>query len=345
MADEDHAGRATPSPSRAPQVHRFLTAIRGAVTGRSHPVLRRLLTVACLCFAGGLLYCATRSVQLSQVPGAIAGIGVWDLAGAAAATVFSYGVYSSVDLFSRPFVHPPFARRINIGVAFVVYSFTLNLGSLVGSFGLRLRLYSRFGLRMPQIARVIGLSFVTNWSGYFLVAGLAFSLGFADLPEHWRIGAAGLRYFGLALLLALAAYLGACAFAKRRHWTLRKLDFHLPGLGFAVGQVSISSVNWLVIAGVIDVLLQERVPYASLLAVFLLSSVATLVTHVPGGIGVIEAVFLGLLGHRVPHPQLFGALLVFRAMYYLLPLALGFSVYLWLESHARATPALSSPAP
>ncbi len=50
----------------------------------------------------------------------------------------------------------------------------------------------------------------------------------------------------------------------------------------------------------------------------------------------LEAVFLALLGHRVPHAQLLGALLAYRALYYIAPLIIASLGYAALESRIRA---------
>ena len=58
------------------------------------------------------------------------------------------------------------------------------------------------------------------------------------------------------------------------------------------------------------------------LTVLLTSVMATLIVRVPGGLGVLETVFVALLGYRVPQGQLLAALLAYRGIYYLLPLVL-----------------------
>jgi uncharacterized membrane protein YbhN (UPF0104 family) len=50
---------------------------------------------------------------------------------------------------------------------------------------------------------------------------------------------------------------------------------------------------------------------------------------------VTEAVFVAMLSHRVPEHQLIGALLAFRALFYLLPLVCGALMYLKVEVKAR----------
>jgi len=56
---------------------------------------------------------------------------------------------------------------------------------------------------------------------------------------------------------------------------------------------------------------------------------------VPAGLGVLEAVFVALLSHEVPQAQLLGALLAYRGLYYLLPLAVATLVYMFTEARAR----------
>jgi uncharacterized membrane protein YbhN (UPF0104 family) len=59
------------------------------------------------------------------------------------------------------------------------------------------------------------------------------------------------------------------------------------------------------------------------------------VTHVPAGLGVIEAVFMACLGGTLPAPTVLAALLSYRAVYYLVPLALAAIGYALAEFSAR----------
>ena len=62
-------------------------------------------------------------------------------------------------------------------MAFVCNAFNLNLSSWVGAVALRYRLYSRLGLDIADITRILTFSLVTNWFGYPLLAGILFSCG------------------------------------------------------------------------------------------------------------------------------------------------------------------------
>jgi glycosyltransferase 2 family protein len=74
-------------------------------------------------------------------------------------------------------------------------------------------------------------------------------------------------------------------------------------------------------------LLQDQVDFASVLNALLVSAVAGLITHVPGGLGVLEAVFIGMLQSQVAQAELLAAVLGFRAIFYLLPLGLAVALF------------------
>ncbi len=66
----------------------------------------------------------------------------------------------------------------------------------------------------------------------------------------------------------------------------------------------------------------DNVSFLIVLGVFLASFSAALLSHAPGGLGVLELVFVTALPH-VPRPDVLAALLVFRLLYLILPLCFG----------------------
>ena len=56
---------------------------------------------------------------------------------------------------------------------------------------------------------------------------------------------------------------------------------------------------------------------------------------VPGGLGVLEAVFVASLGASVAAPQLIAALLAYRALYYLAPLVVAAVMHFTIEAKTR----------
>lgn len=201
---------------------------------------------------------------------------------------------------------------------------------------MRYRLYSRLGLPGSTITRIFSLSITTNWLGYILLAGIIFTAGVVELPEHWYVDQTTLRILGIGLLMIIAVYLWFCAFAKHRHMTIKGQKLVLPSWKFALAQMLISSVNWMVMGAIIWLLLGQSVNYFFVLGVLLVSSIAGVIVHIPAGIGVLEAVFIALLaGEHTSKGTIIAALLAYRVLYYFIPLLLALICYLLLESRGE----------
>lgn len=293
--------------------------------------LRRWAGAALLAVAAALLLHLAQGVDWAGVALALRRVPRARLAAAVALSSLSYACYACTDLFAAASFQDQVRRSTAMGIAFVSYAFNQNCGALLGTIGLRLRLYARRGVAAADIARVVGLGFVTNWSGYCLIAGLTFAAGWPALPGRWALGSAGLRAIGIALLLAVAGYAGLCFGARRRAWSVFGFRLELVSGPCALGQIALSCTVWLTCAAAVYVLLPASAVPAEVLGVLLVASIAGLVSHVPGGVGVIEAVFLALLGHKLPRHQLLAGLIAFRAAYYFWPLALAACGFLWLE--------------
>ncbi|HEU4458343.1 MAG TPA: lysylphosphatidylglycerol synthase domain-containing protein [Methylibium sp.] len=299
------------------------------------PAAKRTLLVAFFALVGWLLYEQAREIEWSQVGATLARYPWTTLALAAALAAASHAIYSGFDLIGKHWTGHTLPVRQVVPVTFVSYAFNLNLGSLVGGIAFRYRLYARLGLDNATTTRVLAASLVTNWLGYLALAGVVFALGIVTPPEGWKIGALALRGLGAGLLFVALAYLLLCAFSKRREWSVRGHSFELPPLRLALLQFGVSTLNWSLIAGVVFVLLGQRIDYPVVLGVLLLAAVAGVVAHIPAGLGVLEAVFVALLGGQIAKPELLAALIAYRAIYYLAPLAIAIVVYLRLEAGAK----------
>ncbi len=299
------------------------------------PWLRRVGVWGFFALIAWLLVSQARAIDWQEVFDAMRALPATALLLAGLLAAGSFAVYSTYDLLGRHLTHHRLGTGTVMGVTFISYAFNLNLGSLVGGVAFRYRLYSRLGLSNGIITRVLGFSMLTNWLGYLVVAGAAFCFWPLVLPPEWRIDNVGLRILGAVLLVVAGAYLLLCAFASGHELRLRRHSFKVPSFGMALLQLALSCLNWSLIASVIWVLLQGQVAYHAVLAVLLVAAVAGVVTHVPAGLGVLEAVFLALLSSEVPQGRLLGVLLVYRGLYYLLPLAVATVAYFATELRAR----------
>lgn len=299
------------------------------------PWVKRILGLAFLLVVVALLVRYGRTVDWGEVKQSVLELPREVLLMAFGFAAVSHSIYSLMDLVGRHYTGHRLPKRKVMQISFISYAFNLNLGSLVGGIGFRYRLYSKLGIRYGQITRIVTLSMLTNWLGYILLAGLVFTFAPMELPPHWKLDNAELRLVGIGLLAFSIIYLGLCAFSQRRSWTIRGHEIDLPSIRMAMAQLGISSVHWLTMAAVPWMLLQGQVDYATVLQVLLIAAIAGVIMHIPGGLGVIEAVFIALLSHRIPEHQLLGALLAYRALFYLTPLIVGAMLYLKVEVRTR----------
>lgn len=299
------------------------------------PLLRRVLVAGFLLGAAWLLWRYARLIDWREVAAAISSYPPSRLVLAAMVSLLAYGWYCSFDVLARAYTGHGLSFRRVVSIAFVCYAFILNLGGLVGGFGFRYRLYSHAGLGMATVWRVAAFAIATNWSGFLLLGGLVLLFDPVPLPPAWQMAAGGLRIAGAVMLAGLASWLSMCAFSRRRSWAPRGHEIELPSLPFALLQLALASASWLTIALMLTLLMPDGVHYLTVAGVLALSVLANLITRIPANLGVLEAVFIAMLGPQLGTPQILAALLTYRALFHIGPLLLAVLVYLFLEAHAQ----------
>ncbi|MDO8250067.1 MAG: lysylphosphatidylglycerol synthase domain-containing protein [Rhodoferax sp.] len=299
------------------------------------PWLKRIAIAAFFMLVASLLVIQGRAIEWGKVSATLANYPLPSLLGAVALALLSLTLYSTFDLLGRYYTGHTLRTPTVMRVTFISYVFNLNLGSLVGGVALRYRLYSRLGLNTGTITRVMSLSMLTNWTGYLLLAGVIFGFHAPALPPGWKIGSAGLQILGFMLLALSLSYLLLCAMSRERSFTLWGHELNLPSLRLAVLQVCMGAANWLLMGGVVFLLLQQKIGFLTVVGVLLVAAVAAIIARVPGGLGVLEAVFVVVLSHQLPKHEVLAALLAYRGIYYLAPLVLAAVLYLVAETRAK----------
>lgn len=255
---------------------------------------------------------------------------------ASGVTLLSFLTYASYDLIGRTYIRQDLTWKQILPVGVISYAFNLNLSAWVGGIAMRFRLYSRLGVSKSNIAKILGLSLTTNWFGYMLIAGIVFSSGLVRMPPGWKLSTAALQGVGILLLLVSVGYLAACRFSRRREWSIRGVEINLPSLRMAILQLFLGALNWSLMAAVIFTLLPSKLDYPLVLGVLLISAIAGVITHIPAGLGVLEAVFVALLQHEASRGSLVAGLLAYRAIYFILPLLITLVMYLVVEAKAKS---------
>ena len=298
--------------------------------------LKRLLTAALLALVAYLVVKNAREMDWAAVWEGLRSYGPQSILVAIAIALPGQLACACFDLVGRHATGHRLAVPRTMLVSYTGYYFSLNLGALVGGLAFRYRLYVPHGFRPLQIGQIIGLSVLTNWLGYILIAGIVLAFRPPELPDDWGPGTAVLRSVGVLFLALSAAYVVACVLRGGSTLNVRNTEVTVPGPRIALLQYALSLASWGTIGAALVWLLPGEVTWFTVMPVLMVSALAGIWSHVPGGLGVTEVVFLTMLGGQVDKSDILAALVVFRATYYLLPFALAVVAYLWLEATANA---------
>ncbi|BCD84280.1 hypothetical protein PSm6_06870 [Pseudomonas solani] len=202
--------------------------------------------------------------------------------------------------------------------------------SVITGGSVRYRLYSRDNVGTGDIARITLFASLALGSALPPLAAVA---ALSDLPAAAQalristtlvaiiasavIAATVIAVLWLSRLREPVAPTPGCVNIRIGHRTLR-----LPGLQLSALQLLITLVDVCAAAAVLYVLLPEAPPLGAFLLVYLLALAAGVLSHVPGGVGVFEAVLLAAFAGQLGAAPLAAALLLYRLIYVGLPLIL-----------------------
>jgi phosphatidylglycerol lysyltransferase len=250
-------------------------------------------------------------------------------------TIVNYGVLTGYDFLALAYV----GRRLSwwrVAVAsFLAYAIANTVGfALLSGASVRYRFYTRWGVTSEELTRIVFSYSVTFWLGLLVLGGV--SLVVNPLPAMHGLPAHGVGVaVGCLLVLTSGAYLAA-TFVRRAPIRVRRFELSLPSPRFALAQLIISTLDWMLAGAVLYVLLPpSQLSFAVFLGAFLSAVLIGLVSHVPGGMGVFEGVMVVLLRPYLASGQLLPALVTYRAVYYLLPITIALVGLVADEVHQR----------
>ena len=258
--------------------------------------------------------------SLEDVASSVASVPPHHVAGAVFFAAMSYLTLTLFDTLGVRYAGWPDIPYPRIAVAsFCALSIGHNLGFAALSTGaLRLRFYTRLGLGVGDVARVILFCATTVGLGILALAA-AVLLGAAP-PESVGLESGAALVLGAACAVLLALYVVA-AMVLKVPLRIGGWLIPVPSPRLALQQIGIGFANFAFVAACLwqAITASTGASYLEVVIAYVIALLAALLSHVPGGLGVIEAVVLLIL----PGADAIGGLVLFRVVYFLLPLVLG----------------------
>ena len=222
--------------------------------------------------------------------------------------------------------------------SFVTYALSHNIGVSVLSGGMvRLRAYTAKGLSTAEVAVLVALCSFTFAYGTIMLIGFVL-IGEPEILTPMA-EAFGWREIGRGAAMAIGGLLLAfCALYVLGSWLnfppLKIGGFELvyPRMPIVARQLVAAPLELIGAAGIIYFALpaDANVSFMVVAGAFLLSFSAGLLSQVPGGVGVMEAVFLAILPDVAP-TAVIAALLIWRLFYLIIPLIISLPIVLLFE--------------
>jgi len=289
--------------------------------------------------SGYLLYRELRGISVAEIRDSFAAIPPHRFLLAGLATLTAYAALAWYDRIALLHLGVRHISWFFVSVcSFTTYALSHNIGASVFSGAVvRYRAYTAKGLSAAQVAVLVALCSFTFGLGTILLGGFVL----VALPETLTrlegalpavlTNPATARILGAALLGAVALYVVG-SLLHLKPLTIRSFKLEYPRPNIMVRQLIAAPLELLGAAGIIYFALPEagNPGFLVVLAVFLASFSAALVSNAPGGLGVFELVFV-LAMPDMPRPSIIAALLVFRLFYFWLPFAISVVVVVLYE--------------
>jgi hypothetical protein len=257
--------------------------------------------------------------------------------GAFGGVVLAYVALAGYDRIALQHINRQLSWPFIALASFVSYALSHNIGAAMFSGAVvRYRIYSTKGLSVAEVGVLVAFCAftfslgVTMLGGFLLIIHPELAERFIQLPQPLA------RLGGVAMLGGVVLYvLGSLLHLKPL--VIGGFSIFYPRPGIVARQLVIGPMELIGAASIIYFCLPEtgNPGFLIVLGVFLASFGLAIFSHAPGGLGVLELLFVSGL-KDVPAADVLAALIVFRLFYLVLPLAVSFVAVLLFEQHQMA---------
>ncbi|HNP36516.1 MAG TPA: bifunctional lysylphosphatidylglycerol flippase/synthetase MprF [Woeseiaceae bacterium] len=302
-----------------------------ATLKRLTSLLGPIVSIAMLLVALWLLHRELAGLSRAEIVDHVQSIPLFALLLAVLFAGCGYLVLTVYDAMALRYLGKSFPYWRSALISFMAFAVGHNVGFVTLTGGaIRYRMYTLAGLAAGDIARIIAFVTLTFAVGVSALLGVAFLLvPVSETTVHWFPPEA-FTIGGIGLLLFPLAYL-AVSFLRQAPITFRHLRIPIPRPRFAIAQIAVSVLDISFACASLYILLAPGLDmgFIPFLGIYLIAMGVGVASSVPGGIGVFEAVMVAAFPH-VETAVMLGTMIVYRLVYYVLPL--GFALVL-LASH------------
>jgi uncharacterized membrane protein YbhN (UPF0104 family) len=289
----------------------------------------KLLFAAAIVGAGYLLYSTWSQYSFDDVMRALTSIPKTNLALGLLFAACSYFCLACNDWLGVRYAGKPLPFRQTALASFTGLSIGHNVGlAALSSGAVRYRFYSRWGLQAEEIAKIIVFCGATVALGLSTLGAIGLFLRPEDAAKMTGLDVSAVSGVAILCLAFPILYLILSA-TLRKPLRIRQWHFDMPIFRLAVGQVIVGTVNFAFVAASLHQMLSAigDASYLKVATASITANIAAIISHVPGGLGVLEATIV----HVLPGAESIAAVIAYRVIYYFIPLAIGIPLFVASE--------------
>jgi len=303
---------------------------------RAKPWLPAVMALVLLGFALLALRELTAEINYRDVLAQIRATPVNSLLLAAMFTFLSFVALACYDLSGLAYlgIRLPW-RTVALG-SFAGYAMgnTVGMGVLTGG-AVRLRVYGAAGMDTVQVAQLMAFISAGFGLGITFIGALGLLWGAERAEAALGVPAWVMHGVGVFTLMFISWVVLLCSRGKPLVMFGRSMT--LPSTRLALAQIGVSALDLLFAAAALWVLLPPAdLHFMGFLAFYVIGVSLGVILHIPGGVGIFEGMILLAYRDSLPPSALAGALVLFRAIYYLAPLAMAVTLLVLREWRAIA---------
>jgi uncharacterized membrane protein YbhN (UPF0104 family) len=275
-----------------------------------------------------ILYRTLRNVDLQKVWATMADTSAWTIALAGLFVAGGYVTMTLYDYFAlRTIERPDVPYRTAALAGFTSYAIGHNMGAtaLVAA-AVRLHVYSAWGLSVIEVAKIAFITGLTFWLGNTFALGLVLTFAPDLAAAVTQVQPWINQGLGVVMLAVIAAYV-AWLLRGPRALSHRGWRMALPDARMTLVQIGIGCLDLAAGALAFYVLLPDEpaIGFAVVAVAFLVATLLGFISHAPGSLGVFDTAMLVALS-QYPTEQLLATLLIFRCLYFILPLGVAVAI-------------------
>ncbi|RYY75681.1 MAG: bifunctional lysylphosphatidylglycerol flippase/synthetase MprF [Gammaproteobacteria bacterium] len=237
-------------------------------------------------------------------------------------SAFGYITLSLCEWIAIRYSQEKLPYRLILLGSFLSNAISHNVGaSPISGGAIRYRFYNEWGLSNSAIAKITVFGTLSYFLSAFTLLIIASLIEYDSPPIESELAKNTYHLLLIIGVCFLAGWIALSCFSKKQ-FTFRTFTISPPSPSLALQQIAVGALD-LTIASIvlyIPLLNFTDISFSEFLIYYVVAQLFGLISQVPGGIGIFEGGFMYLAGSRFPPEQLLSALIIYRIVYYIIPL-------------------------